>query len=541
MKILGFVRTYLSKYKCRVVLYAVLSMVLWLLSLVTPFSVGNYLDSLLRYNSQAVIWNTVAVLAVFWTLQLIVSYAKNIINTQLQTKICNDIKVNVLEHLIKVPLGFFTKNNSAYLNQRIAVDAQTLTAFAISDVLSAIETVFSFIIICVILFSLNKVLFYFLCALLPIYLLIYFVSKSPLYNLRQQYSEANATFYSATHHLLSNAKAIKLHEWQHRLFQEIRTSFDSLYTVAVKNAWLGYIINNIDSLIRYFANIGIFVYAGYQILDGEMSIGEFTMINSYASMLISYMSAALRLGKSYRISTVAYDRIKQLLDEHEEPCGIEQLERVSTIKVEKLCFGYGVKPIIRDLSFMLQRGYIYSFVGDNGSGKSTLMNILCGLEQDYTGSIMIDGIDLRNIDHHHLRKHLISFVEQEPLLSFKTLRENILHEGDDLDTYSYWIEQLNLMDFIASFDKGLDHSVSEKTTNLSGGEKQKFAIVRALVKDTDVLILDEPDSALDKESTASLIEILKQEKEDKIIAVVTHNKKFAELGDFVISLSETVE
>ena len=191
------------------------------------------------------------------------------------------------------------------------------------------------------------------------------------------------------------------------------------------------------------------------------------------------------------------------------------------------------------MSFSLKRGSIYAVVGENGSGKSTLINILCGLEHGYTGQITVNGVDFKKIDLHHFKKHLLSVVEQEPSLFFKTIKDNITPDDCDTNSTIYWIERLNLSELISAFDAGLDHCISEKTSNLSGGEKQKFAVVRALAKNTDVIILDEPNSAFDQDSTNLLCEILQSLKSNKIIIVVTHSQALIENSDAVISLAAT--
>ena len=517
-------------------MYALLNMMLWLLSLLTPFSVGSYVDNLLRYNEKRVIWNTVSVLGIFWTLQLITSYVKNIVSTQLYSLVCHDIKVSMLNHLIKLPLGFFKKYNAAYLTQRISTDAQVLTSYAVSDSLSLIEIVLSFISVSIILFLLNKTLLLVICLLLPIYFLIHIAFKNPLYTSRKAFTEANAAYFSSTERILSNVKSVKMHELQTKLLDGINTTFDGLYGTAVKNAKVGYIVNNADALVRYFANIAIFVFAGYQILDNKMSIGQFTMINSYSSMLFAYMSAALRIGKKYRDVCVAFDRTIQFLNEPEEPCGETCLDRVTSIEAKHVHFSYGEQNIISNLSFRMDRGNIYLLTGENGAGKSTLINILCGLEQNYMGELCIDGIKLRQLNHHYLREHFLSIVEQEPVLFFQKLRENIPDVKGDLTDMVCLMEQLRLTEFLTAFMPESDETISDNIQNLSGGEKQKFAILRALIKNADVIVLDEPTSALDEESSKQLCEILTSLKDNKIIVVVSHSKDVMEIGDAIITL-----
>lgn len=538
MKIIQYMWAHFLRYKRKLLTYILLNLALLILSLLTPHAVGRYLDSLLVEESSQVIWKTVSALAIFWTLQLAISYTINIISTELNSKVCFQIQQELLEHLSYLPIRFFSCTNSAYLNQRVHYDPQTLTYFILGDVFNLIGTIITLVSACIILLHINAIFLVLLLVLIPAYILVYAAARSPLYTFRFRYSEENANFYSTTNRLLTNIRTIKMHEWQSRFFAEIGDSFSSLYSVVIKNAKLGYILSNIDALIRYAANIGIFVLAGYQILNKKMTVGEFTMVNSYCLIIISGLSSILAFGKSYRHTTVAYDRIMDLLREEEEHSGELCPNNISEISIQGLSFGYEDTPVISDLSYRLRKGNIYALVGENGSGKSTLLTILCGLEQNYSGRITYGGINLKDLNLRFLREHVLSIVEQEPTLVFKTLRTNITQEACSDETLAFWLNRLSISDLVSEKQNGLDYTISEGATNLSGGQKQRISLVRAIIKNSEVLILDEPTSALDKETTDVLCEILQEIKKDKIVIIVTHSQKIVEKCDETINLSK---
>lgn len=265
--------------------------------------------------------------------------------------------------------------------------------------------------------------------------------------MKYKYSEEYGRYYSSMDKLLANLKVIRIQGWNSRFMSGITHTFESYHQAAVKNAKLGYVLSNADTLVRYLANIAIFAYSGYKILENSMSIGEFTMINSYSLMIISCMSGILQFGKKRCQVVVAYDRIQALYQEKED-CGLVCIDSVSEISAEHLCFSYGKNQVLDGVSFTLKRGNVYALVGENGSGKSTLINILCGVEQDYTGRISYNGYDMKTLDHYHLKKHILAITEQEPSLIFPILRDNITESNLSDEEIIHWFNEFKMDDFL---------------------------------------------------------------------------------------------
>ena len=309
-----------------------------------------------------------------------------------------------------------------------------------------------------------------------------------------------------------------------------------MYKTTLQNAKLGYVLSNLDSLVRYIIKVAVFIFSSYSILMDKMSVGEFTMLNSYSLMIISSTSGIMHFARVRQQTVVAFDRIEELLLEKTEDCGSVIIDTVSKITVDNLSFGHNSNMLLDKVSFTLSKGHIHAIVGENGSGKSTLINILCGIEQNYSGNIIYDTWDLRMLDLYHLRKKILSVVEQEPALIYQTLRENITEDQSKDSAVVNWFEKLNINSLSNELDSEMGGQIYELSKKLSGGEKQKIAVIRGLIKESDVLILDEPNSAFDEESSMLLCKILRNIKHSKIIVVVTHHPSLIEMSDIVIKL-----
>ena len=236
---------------------------------------------------------------------------------------------------------------------------------------------------------------------------------------------------------------------------------------------------------------------------------------------------------------VSYDRIMNLFNIQAELNGSLLINDISKIELKNVNFSYDNNIIVlKDFSYTFNKGKIYKIIGENGKGKSSLINVIIGLYNNYTGNINYNDINIKNIDIIDLRKNFISVVEQEPVLMndtiYNNLTYNIQHSKENL--LNLTLKELNLDTFINSLENGMDTIISEKNYNLSGGQKQKLSVTRSLLKQPKLLILDEANSAMDKESVEKLNTLLKNIKKDMIIIIITHTETFNEIIDETIVL-----
>ena len=173
-------------------------------------------------------------------------------------------------------------------------------------------------------------------------------------------------------------------------------------------------------------------------------------------------------------------------------------------------------------------------IGENGAGKTTLIKILCGLLIPQTGEIYFDSERQRNVD---LRQNT-AYVDQNNILLEGTILENITgyEEVPDRNKVEQLFQKLNLNDWISSIDGGLDHILNSEVLEMSGGQRQRLSIARALYKNSPVLIMDEPTASLDEENKQKMWEVLEKLKEEKLLIIVTHDKKLLKYAEQVQEL-----
>lgn len=235
----------------------------------------------------------------------------------------------------------------------------------------------------------------------------------------------------------------------------------------------------------------------------------------------------------------SYVRLEDIMSIKEETVGSTLINRVDEIKIENVYFSIFNKPILANLNLDFKKGHIYIIKGKNGAGKSTLVKLITGIYIDeFNGKVLYNDIPIQNINMYEARRNQIGILEQEPFLFDDSIRY-IISLGDenyDQSTFLKLSEQLNLNDFWNKQLHGLESQVGENATAISGGEKQKIAILRAFLKNPNVIILDEPTSALDSASIEGLKGLILEAKSNKIIVLITHETSLDDLADKIIYL-----
>lgn len=274
-----------------------------------------------------------------------------------------------------------------------------------------------------------------------------------------------------------------------------------------------------------------------------MTIGEFTIVISYCGIMLNAMRYYFNLGKQYQETLVSYVRLKGILQIQMENNGEELPQSINRISIRNLSFSFGDNSIMQQFSVELHKGKVYALVGSNGSGKSTLVKILSGLYQnEMDGEIFINGTRIESVNMYQLRKSAFGISEQEPILVNDTIQFNLSFNNEkreyDFELLNELISILGLNDFLKQQPEGLNTVINERNDNISGGEKQKISILRALLKNPEVLILDEPTSALDQQSKNCFVEYIKSNRGNRITIIISHDPDIINSADCIIRLSD---
>ncbi len=301
-------------------------------------------------------------------------------------------------------------------------------------------------------------------------------------------------------------------------------------------------------MMVFFSNISltIVIYlGGRQTIYGIISPGDFAAFISYLGLLTWPMMAMGWVVNLIQRGTASLDRIDHIL---QTPPGIQDgpdpqpLASIqSGIGFEGVGFRYEPKgeKVLIDIDLQLHRGSTLGIVGPPGAGKTTLLNLIPRVFDASEGRILVDGADIRRVRLSDLRS-MISFVPQEPFLFAGAIRENITFDAPDIteEALDRAVKNAALQDTIQEFPRGLETVVGEKGVILSGGQKQRIALARALLRDSPVLILDDPISQVDMETGRAIIQTIQSISRDRTVIIVSHRLSALRFADRIITLRD---
>ena len=255
--------------------------------------------------------------------------------------------------------------------------------------------------------------------------------------------------------------------------------------------------------------------------------------------MLTSLGALLSVGQKYKEFIVSYDRLNEILIVEAVSNGNIKIDTIESIYIDSLKYSYEDIQIISNFNYTFEVGNIYVISGKNGKGKSTLLNILSGVLKASEGNIYYNGININDLDMIKLRKNQISFMSQDIFILTDTMENNVYLDTDINKSKKYllsnYIDLFNFNEYLSKHNKSLDKMIDK---NLSEGEKQKIGLIRSFIKNSNLIILDEPTSSLDISTIQKLKEYLLTLRNEKIIIIVSHDEKILEIADYEINLNE---
>lgn len=535
--IFQFLKPYICKNKKHITFYILAAILLWAANLIIPYAFGIYIDYLVAKISVSILVTFVVVIAFVKGFQVLSTYITSLLSTKYNNTMVNQIHNDTYQRIFGSKLSNYINVDKSYLIDQIRTDSESLTQFFTNNVTNVVLQFITIVASGTIVFKSDKLLCGIIFCLVPIYVLIYVGVRKKMYAANSKFKDLVNEYFSKCAEQINKLEFVKRHVLMKEMYQRIQTIFQTLYGIVLILMKTDFLFRNLGEFVSVLCYIFVLGIGGYRVFQNELSIGHFTMINTYFTMIISSASYFLDIAKDYQQAKIAAERFAKINETDYELYGSRKIETLDRIELKSCSMSYCSDFTVFDqLSYDFEKGKIYGILGHNGAGKTTLLNCLIGLYNDLiVGDFLFDGIPILELDMPDLRRRQISLVEQFP--EFLNLSiEEYLSLGVELDgEKKKWQEELirefQLDQFIAHTD------IKESGNNFSGGEKQKLSIVRALCKQGFLTILDEPTSALDHASVETLIRILQKQKRDTITLVVTHDIRILDICDETLDLT----
>lgn len=517
---------YISKYKNKVIVYLLLSIMTTLITVSTPLFWGRIIDIITTSSDIKKLINLGIIVSILCFVKVLVNYLNNKLYIIIQTNTAIDMSSDIIHHLHKTSLSVLQKYDAGYLNESINHDSNSIIIFFLSILTGVLSngllSIFSLCMLFVISYKIAILLLLFIV----LYIIVYILFKQKLNDRSRIFKEAQSVFFADLLEQFKNVKFIKQHALEKFYNEKLNKAFEVFFKKALKAQQFFFLYSSIDQILEIIVNFCIYVLGGIFVIQGDITIGAFTILLNYYRNMRSSLTYFVDLGKEYQNNKVSFIRMTSFWDIKEQSNGNTELKNIERISCENLSFKREEKIIINSFNYVFEKGKIYRIKGENGAGKTTLIDLIMGLYIDeFSGKIQYNDINIQDIDMRKLRYFKISMLEQNPYILKGKVESNIhLTNQHRSNKFSYKIMTKKL------------GNIKENGDGVSGGERQKMGIMRMLAKNADVIFLDEPTSALDQESKIRLYNLLDEMKKDKIILIVSHDNEITNYVDYTVNL-----
>jgi ABC-type multidrug transport system fused ATPase/permease subunit len=460
--------------------------------------------------------------------------------------VANDLRVRIFHRLQLFSLGFYDHNRVGAILSTIMTDVQTIQSFASVSTLNMVTDTFTLIGMISLMFWLRwdfALIALTVTPLLAIFVLrVNKLIKEATREVRKRQSDLIATLQQG----LEGIEVVQAFDRQD--FEEQNLVQASRETVV---AWLK--ARRVSSLLSPVVGFAVAVCTGIVlwrgsvlILAGTITVGTLTVFLAYLARFFQPVRDLAVMTNSIAQVSVGFERIRAILEADavvpERPTAIDPEPFRGEIVFEHVAFGYDpAVPVLRDVSFTISPGQMVGIVGPTGSGKSTVVSLVPRFRDSDSGRIRIDGVDVCDYKLHPLRQQ-IGFVLQDTVLFRGTVRDNIAfgRPGATGDEIVAAAKLANADEFIARMPDGYDSPVGERGHSLSGGQRQRIGIARAFIRDSPILILDEPTASLDAESEALVVEGLERLMKGRTVIVIAHRLSTIRDADRILVIKDGV-
>ena len=507
---------------------------------ITGYSVDKILPNPARHGD-FLFWVIIALLAFFVRDGL--NSARIFINNHFEQKVIYDIRSDLYGKIQTLPLNWFDTRRTGDVMTRVVEDVTNMERVLIDGIEQGIIAVLQVLGIGIYLFFLNPIVAGWATAPIPL-----LAAGAWLYSTRgrdryRNQRDATSDLSSLLHDNIAGIRQIKSYAAEaveHRRFNQSSEVLRQA-TLRMMRWWAAY--SPSMSFIKMTGYVLVLGAGGTQVMTGSLTPGEFFTFMLFLSLFYEPIDRLNSLNQMLLSGRAAADRVFEILDAEEETnaTGGEKIAGPVKGRVEfkDVSFGYQDQPTLHGVSISAEPGQTIALVGTTGAGKTTVLSLLARFYEKDSGSILLDGQEIGNLDKTSLRSQL-AYVTQEPFLFNGSVRENLELAKRGATDEDMWkaLAAANGESFVRALDCGLDTNVGERGVKLSGGEKQRLSIARALLKDAPILLLDEATASVDSETEHQIQAALDRLMENRTAFVIAHRLSTIQNADRIYVLEK---
>ncbi len=512
-----------------------------LINLVSPLIIAHIIDTYIVSKEWGGVLTFATILLGLYIVGLFTSYAQTRLMGGVGQRVLFNLRTKIFNKLQELPVAFFNANKSGDLISRINNDTDKLNIFFSQTLVQFIGSIVIMIGAAIFLLSINLKLGS--ASLAPALALLVFTQLLSPWVKRKNTASLTATgdLSGEIAESLNNFKVVVA--FNRRDF--FRTRFQSANEENYKTAIRAGIANNtftpVFGLSSNIAQLIVLVYGVYLISAGSFTLGLLIGFLSYVANFYNPLRQLAALWANFQVALAGWDRISAILQMENT---MKVLPAISTetakeshlLEFKNVSFRYSNdKEVLRDINFTLERGKTYALVGPTGGGKTTTASLMARLYDPSSGSVFLEGKDIQTFSSTERTKK-IGFILQEPILFSGTVRENILYgnenyQGVSNEEFVKVLQTAGLESLLVRFEGGLEAKVATSGDALSLGQKQLIAFMRAVLRNPELLILDEATANIDTVTEQLLEDILKKLPQTTTRVIIAHRLNTIENAD----------
>lgn len=546
---------YTLKYKyqflCRIITISLVA----LASICFDFLMGFIVDIFASGDSSKFATITITSISLI-VIMFVTEYIDGVVMSSYIKNTVNYLRTDIFSKVINKDIKDFSLDNSGKYISILYNDIKIIEDSFFNNLFQVISCIISFAISLVVLFSISPSIVIFISIFGVLGFIIPNALSKKLVIQKNKYSENLEQVTSVTKDLFSGFEVIKGFNISNKINEIFNIASNNVETSKKNYSVLEAIIRGFSLSFSVTIYLGVLLLGGYLMYKKSITVGTAIIIIQLSTHIVGPVKLSISLINQIRSVSLIADKIENLLEDTKDSFENTKLNNfTSSIEIKNLNFSYNEeRKALYNINLKINKNKKYAIVGESGSGKSTLIKLIMRYYSDYEGKIIIDDNDLKNIYSSDLYKN-ISMIQQNVFMFDDSIKENIrLYSNHTDDEIINSCERSGLNKLIDRLPKGINSLVGENGNKLSGGEKQRIAIARALINNTQILILDESTSALDNETAYNLEKSL-LDLNDLTLITVTHkliksilinydeiivmkNGKIIEIGNFYNLLNQ---
>ena len=464
----------------------------------------------------------------------------------LGNKVIFDLRTSAYEYLQRLSLSFYNKKETGRLMSRISYDTGNLQFFIVNGIQEFLMNIFMLIGMCVILFVTNWRLAALTLIPIPTLIVGSITFGKKMHTVYHKVWRRMASISAILADTIPGVRVVKAFAAEDREVNRFNESNEQYFESSMKAAKLSTLYFPIMGFATFAGGIIIRWFGGREVITGDMTLGDLLLFMGYMWQFYAPVQGLTRLNQMLQMAAAAAERVFEILDAQPEvddkKDAIDLPAIRGDIKFEDVVFSYdGEKDALDGVSFDVKAGQMIGLSGPSGAGKTTLINLLGRFYDVAEGSVTIDGYDIKDVKMRSLRDQ-IGIVLQDPFLFHGSIAENIAYSKPNASRAEMIAaaKAANAHDFIINFPDGYDTLLGERGGGLSGGEKQRISIARAILKNPRILILDEATSSVDTETEALIQSAIERLVEGRTTFAIAHRLSTLRKADKLVILDKGV-